>query len=138
MSDNLNDAINGIMDRGFQIGAAGLDPTERTIYIISNADFEICLGGVSGYLYNSAGDDIELLPAAFAEIGCPLLAARAKKLVDAMLSVKCSLADRQSRWDLIQSENAVIGKLIDEFSSAVQDREEDFGQKLADFYDTRQ
>ncbi len=137
MSSNLNDAIEGIMDRGFRLGANGLDSTERTIYVISNADFEICLGSVSGYLDNSAGDDIELLPVAFEEIGCLLLATRARKLVNAMLAYGCVPSDRQSRGNLIQSYIATINRLIDELTCAVQDREEDFGQMLDDYFASR-
>lgn len=113
MSSELNDAIEGIMDRGFRFGANRLDPTDRTVYVISNADFEICLGSASGYLYNSAGNDIELLATAFEDIGCSLLATRARKLVNAMLAYGCIPSDRQSRWNLIQSDNATINRLID-------------------------
>lgn len=46
MSSNLSDAIDGIMERWFRLGANGLDSTERTIYVLSNADFENCLRSV--------------------------------------------------------------------------------------------
>lgn len=42
MSSNLSEAIDGTTERGFRIDANGLDSTERTIYVLSNADFEIC------------------------------------------------------------------------------------------------
>ena len=64
------------MDSSFRLGAYGLDSIERTIYVISNSDFEICLGSVSGQPCNSAGDDIELLAIAFKDIGCSLFATR--------------------------------------------------------------
>ncbi|MBL8869773.1 MAG: hypothetical protein JNK90_08255 [Planctomycetaceae bacterium] len=78
MSSNLSEAIDGIMERWFRLGANGLDSTERAIYVLSNADFENCLRSVLVYLRNSAGDDIELLPVAFEDIGCSLLEARAR------------------------------------------------------------
>jgi hypothetical protein len=137
MSSSLHDAIEGIMDRGFRLGAKELDSIERTIYVISNADFEICLGSASGYLYNSAGDHIELLAIAFDEIGCSLLASRARDLVNAMLANGCIPSDRHSRGNLIQSDNATINQLIDELTCAVQDREEDFGQMLIDYFASR-
>ena len=134
MSASLNDSIEGIMDRGFRMGVTGLDTIERTGYVISNADFEICLGGVSGYLYNSAGDDVELLSVAFEVIGCPLLATRARNLVNAMIGAKCDPSNRQSRWDLLQTDNATIDQLVDELTGSVQDRVEDFGQKISDHF----
>lgn len=122
------------MERGFRLGVAALDPVERTIYVISNADFEINLGGVSGYLYNSAGDDLELLPVAFEAIGCVKLATHAKMLLDAVIDSKCVPSDRQSRYEMIQSRNSMLDQRMDDLERAIQNHEEDYGQMLTEYY----
>lgn len=134
MTLNFNDAIDGIMERGFRMGVAALDPVERTIYVISNADFEINLGGVSGYLYNSAGNDLELLPVAFKAIGCDKLSNHAEMLLNAVIASKCVPSDRQSRYEMMRSENSMLDQQMDDLERAIQNQEEDYGQMLIEYY----
>ena len=134
MTLSFNDAIEGVMERGFRVGVAALEPMERTIYVISNADFEINLGGVSAYLYNSAGDDLELLPVAFEAIGCVRLATHAKMLLDAVTAAKCVPSDRQSRYEMMQSRSVMLDQRMDDLERAIQNQEEDYGQMLIEYY----
>lgn len=134
MTPSFNDDVESIMTRGGEHGIADLNPAERTVFVISNADFEVNLGGVSGYLYNLAGDHIELLPAAFEAIGCELLASRSKQLVDVLISMGCVLSDRSMRWETIQSGDERIGKAMDGLERAIQDQEEDYGQALVEYH----
>ena len=134
MTQSFNDDVERIITRGSEHGIADLNPAERTVFVISNADFEINLGGVTGYLYNSAGNELELLPAAFEAIGCKLLASRSKHLVDALMSLGCITSDRSMRSEMIQSGDERIGRAMDELERAIQDQEEDYGQALIDYH----
>jgi hypothetical protein len=134
MTQSFNDDVERIMTRGSERGIADLNPAERTVFVISNADFEINLGGVTGYLYNSAGDQLELLPAAFDAIGCKLLASRSKHLADVLLSLGCVPSDRSMRGEMIQSGYDRIGRAMDDLESAIQDQEEDYAQALVEYH----
>ncbi len=134
MTQNFNDDVERILTRGSEYGVADLNPAERTVFVISNADFEVNLGGVSGYLYNSAGDQLELLPAAFEAIGCKLLASRSKQLVDVLISVGCIPSDRLMRWETIRSRDERIEHAMDALEHAIQDQEEDYGQALIEYH----
>lgn len=135
MTQQFNDDVERIMTRGSEHGISDLSPAERTVFVISSADFEVNLGGVSGYLYNSAGDQLELLPAAFEAIGCKLLASRSKRLVDVLKSAGCILSDRSMRWETIQSTDEHIELAMEALEHAIQDQEEDYGQALMEYHD---
>lgn len=134
MPPSFDDDVERIMTLGSEHGVAELNPVERTVFVISNADFEVNLGGVSGYLYNTAGDHVELLPAAFEAIGCTVLASRSKKLLDVLTALGCVPSDRSLRWETIQSGDDRIEQAMDDLERAIQDQEEDYGQALIDYH----
>lgn len=125
--------VERIMARGIEHGIADLNPAERTVFVISNADFEVNLGGVRGFLYNSAGDDLEFLPVAFEALGCELLASRSKQLVEVLISLDCIPSDRSMRVETIQSGDERIERVMGDLEHAIQDQKEDYSQALIEY-----
>ena len=121
--------IERIHDKASSEGFASLTVNERFVWVVASADFETNLGGVSGYLYNSAGDHLPLLAAAFDAIGCPTLASRTRELI-AALSTLCDPTDRESRGGTLDSADSALASAMVAFESGIQDCADDYGAKL--------
>lgn len=48
--------MNSCDEKGRRVGLAALTEAERVVVLVSRANFEIELGGFSGFFYNSGGD----------------------------------------------------------------------------------
>src|SRR4051794_30627415 len=109
-------------------GFNALTEPERTVWLVSWVDFEVNLGGAQGYLYNSAGDYLPDLPAAFLQLGCPNIARSAQHLVDELERL-CQVRDRVDRHRIVCGAPESVGRAMDEFTSAVQECVDDYGDK---------
>jgi hypothetical protein len=61
--------MNRCSAKAEQIGPSRMSAAERIVYLVSWANFEIELGGFSGFFYNSAGDRAAEVVKAFEAIG---------------------------------------------------------------------
>lgn len=126
------DVIESIHTREEDDGFDALSLNEKIVFVIASADFEVNLGGAAGYLYNSAGDRLPNLVAAFETVGCPGLAAASKELATA-LTVDGVFPDRATRHKVMDGANDTLSAHLAGFESAIQDQVEDYGSLLDAF-----
>lgn len=131
---NANELIDVVSKKCLENGFEALSESERVVWLISWADFEVNLGGATGYLYNSAGDHLPDLPGAFATIGCAELADTARKLSVALARF-CDVRDRVQRQEAMEehAEKEPIAGLMDDFTDRIQTASEGFGTRLLEF-----
>ncbi len=109
-----------------------LNAFEMNIYVIANADFEVNLGGASGYLYNSAGDELEHLVIAFKEIGCAKLSELTNDIVS-LIRKYCRVKDRNERQKVLNTPSADLEVAFEIFEDCIQDQIEDYGDLLEQY-----
>lgn len=109
-----------------------LNAFEMNVYVIANADFEVNLGGANGYLYNTAGDELEHLVSSFKEIGCTKLSELTKNIVS-LLSKYCQVQDRNERQKVLNSPSAELEDAFEKFEDGIQDQIEDYGDLLEQY-----
>ena len=102
------------------------------VYVIANANFEVNLGGASGYLYNSAGDELEHLVSSFKEIGCTKLSELTSNIVS-FLSIYCRVQDRNERQKVLNSPSGELEDAFEKFEVGIQDQIEDYGDLLEQY-----
>ena len=117
-------------------GINSLSADEKVAYVISWADFEICLGGISGYLYNSAGDNLAELPRAYSVIGASAVSEMAKNVV-VQLSATCNIGDRESRCEALQNPSDKLSQTMKLFEETITEHENDWEEKFCDFVASR-
>jgi hypothetical protein len=89
--------MNNCSAKAERIGLARLTAAERVVYLASSANFEIELGGFSGFFYNSAGDHAAESARAMEAIGA-LHAAQALRSAMARFPGGIYPADRRQRY----------------------------------------
>lgn len=99
-----------------RVGLAGLTESERIVVLVARANFEVELGGLSSFFYNSAGDHAAETVQALKAVGA-VHAAEALRAAMAMFPGGKPPAERELRcagaWqDTLRS----VGKLDTEFS----------------------
>jgi hypothetical protein len=69
------DVMNNCDAKAQRAGLARLNPIERIVVLVSRADFEIELGGLDSFYYNSAGDEAVPTVEALESVGAKLAGA---------------------------------------------------------------
>lgn len=117
---NAERVLSAVSEKCQRQGFESLSHRERVVWLVSWADFEVNLGGTSGYLYNSAGDHLPDLAEALETINCPKVAVEARKLSDA-LGALCNARDRVPRIDAIRdpANRAFLRVLMDDFDALI-------------------
>ena len=106
--------MNSCDAKALRVGLAALTDAERVVVLVSRANFEVELGGLSAFFYNSAGDHAaETLPALEA-VGAGQAAAA---LRDAMARFPSGAppADREARYAGWRQVSESLGALDAEF-----------------------
>ncbi len=134
MNDILK-TIESIDTKEISKGFSNLSTFEKIVWLVSAFDFEVNLGGVEGYLSNSAGDGLPLLAEAFDTIGCHSLAACSRNLTYA-LSKHCNPVDRQSRASVVDRMDPCIAAAMSDFESGIQSCLDDYGDQLVRFIES--
>jgi hypothetical protein len=108
-------------------GVDGLVEPERVLWLISWAEFEVALGGVSTYLSNSAGNFFPLLPEALSAAGCSEAAASAERLRTLLRRYCPNFSDRDERNEVLYpatgSTPPELENAMDEFGSILMKME---------------
>jgi hypothetical protein len=126
--------MNSCDAKGERLGLAALTTVERTVVLVSSANFEISLGGLSGFYYNSAGDRAAETVAALEAVGATRAAA-ALRAANALFPGGAPARDRTERYEgwraLMDSEEDVLSPLNQEFDAD----QPDLFARLCDFID---
>jgi hypothetical protein len=96
------------------VGLAELTPAERTVVLVSWAHFEVELGGLSAYFYNSAGDHAAETVTALGAVGA-VEAATALKAAMARFPGGSPPVDRERRATAWRAVSESLDPLDDEF-----------------------
>jgi hypothetical protein len=110
------EVMNSCDAKAERVGLAHLGRAERVIVFVSRANFEIELGGLSGFFYNSAGDHAAETVPALEAVGAKH-AATALRAAMALFAGASSPPDRQQRYAAMQAMSGSFGKLDSEFAS---------------------
>jgi hypothetical protein len=70
--------MNSCDEKAQRLGLAALTETERVVVLVSRANFEIELGGLSSFFYNSAGDQASATVMALNTVGAVRAASAVK------------------------------------------------------------
>ena len=89
--------MNGCDAKAKRVGLAPLIDAERVVVLVSRANFEIELGGLSGFFYNSAGDRAAETVAALEAVGATRSAA-ALRATNALFPNSNPPTDREERY----------------------------------------
>jgi hypothetical protein len=89
--------MNSCDAKALRTGLSRLNATERVVVLVSRANFEIDLGGLDAFYYNSAGDEAVPTVAALEAIGATQ-AASALLEANALFPGKLPPRDREKRF----------------------------------------
>jgi hypothetical protein len=93
--------MNSCDAKAQDVGLTALTPIERVVFLVSHANFEIELGGISSFYYNNAGDHAMETVAALKAIGARK-AASALRAANALFPNETPPTDRKERYDALQ------------------------------------
>jgi hypothetical protein len=110
------EVMNSCDTKAQRIGLEHLALTERVVVLVSRANFEIELGGLSGFFYNSAGDYAAETVPALEAVGAEH-ASTALRAAIALFPGGSSPPDREQRYAAKKAVSKSLGKLDSEFAS---------------------
>lgn len=94
--------INACDEKCARVGFAALSSDERTVCLVNWLRFEVCLGGLSTFYYNSASDYAPEMVRALKELRAPR-AAEALGAANAMLKADSNVwLDRVARYEALK------------------------------------
>src|SRR5579871_3498877 len=91
-----------------RVGLAALTPAERVVVLVSRANFEIELGGLDSFFYNSAGGEAVPTVAALEAVGASRAAA-AVRAANALFPGGSPPRDREERFVGLQAVRSLPG-----------------------------
>src|SRR5438094_7838 len=94
--------MNSCDAKAQRVGLADLSPTERVVVLVSRANFEIELGGLDAFYYNSAGDEAVPTVAALEVVGATK-AASTLRSANALFPAGSPPRDREERFDALET-----------------------------------
>jgi hypothetical protein len=95
------EVMNSCDAKAQRVGLADLSPTERVVVLVSRANFEIELGGLDTFYYNSAGDEAVPTVAALEAVGATQ-AASTLRTANALFPGGSPPRDREKRFDALE------------------------------------
>jgi hypothetical protein len=128
--------IEAIEAKAKQQGFDSLSKEERIVFVIAEAEFEIILGGVWGYLHNSSGARLAELIESLSEIDATELAETGKLLLN-KISEYCCAKNREERILVLHNHENELADLIDDFSKKFQNHDDEWGDKLHKYFNGR-
>jgi hypothetical protein len=108
--------MNSCDAKAQRIGLAHLAPAERVVVLVSRANFEIELGGLSGFFYNSAGNYAAETVPALEAVGAEHASAALGAAI-ALFPGGSSPPDREQRYAAKQPVSESLAKLDRQFCS---------------------
>ncbi len=123
--------MNSCADKEERVGLALLNAAERIVFLVSAVNFEVELGGLTGFFFNSAGDHSAVTVAALEAVGA-VHATAALKAAMALFPGGSPPTDREQRyigWKGLSGR--LLGQLDEEFG---QDQPDVFS-RLCEFID---
>jgi hypothetical protein len=102
------EVMNNCDAKAQRVGLADLSPPERIVVLVSRANFEIELGGLDAFYYNSAGDEAVPTVAALEAVGATG-AASTLRMANGLFAAGSPPHDREKRFDALE----VVRKLPD-------------------------
>lgn len=94
--------MNSCDDKAQRVGLSRLTAVERVVVLVSRANFEIELGGLDAFYYNSAGDEAILTVDALEAVGA-IKAASALKKANSLFPNGSPSRDRQKRFASLEA-----------------------------------
>lgn len=111
------EVMNSCNSKAQLFGVASLNPVERTIYMATWAEFEITLGEIDTFYYNSAGNDAVEMVSALRSIGA-LQAAEALEAANALFPNGAPSRSREQRFDELLQVRDLPGDQLSTLTSA--------------------
>jgi hypothetical protein len=97
-----------------RFGLEKLTPAERTVTLLSQANFEIECGGISQYFYNSAGGCAAETVAALKEVGAARAGAALQSAL-ALFPAGASSMNRDRHFEVLRQVSDKLNELSSEF-----------------------
>lgn len=107
MSDEIDYAgiMNACRDKDHEGDLSAMNDIERVVYLVSTLEFEVALGGLSTFYWNSAGDHAPEMVDALRRIGLPNAAAALAEANALMQRERTTWPDRETRIEQLDSMN---------------------------------
>jgi hypothetical protein len=126
--------MNACDKKAEKLGLSALTSVERTVVLVSIANFEIELGGLTSFFYNTAGNAAQATVAALVDIGAER-AAFALRRANALFPGGNPAVDRERRFKdykkLMESDDRAFNEMDSEFYA----EDPDVFSKLCTFID---
>jgi hypothetical protein len=107
--------MNCCMEKAQRVGLAALTEIERVVVLVSSANFEIDLGGLSAFFYNSCGDHAADTIPALEKVGA-IRASAALRAAMGKFPGGVPPTDRDLRYAGWQQVHSSLGEFDTEFS----------------------
>ncbi|MFO0899102.1 MAG: DUF4375 domain-containing protein [Pirellulales bacterium] len=124
--------MNSCDEKAQRVGLAGLTEAERVVVLVSRANFEVELGGLSSFFYNSAGNHAAETVPALEAVGATKAAAALRTAMDKFPG-GCPPADRELRYPGWQQ----VSDSLESLTTAFGRDEPDIFSRLCPFIEAR-
>jgi hypothetical protein len=128
------EVMNRCDAKAHRVGLAQLTAAERVVVLVSRANFEIELGGLDAFYYNSAGDEAVPTVAALDAVGATQ-AASTLRAANALFPGGSPPRDREKRFDGLMAVREVANRPLAALQREIGRDKPDVFSKLCSFID---
>ena len=127
--------MNSCDDKALRVGLSRLTEVERVVVLVSRANFEIELGGLDTFYYNSAGDEAVPTVDALKAVGATQ-AASALENANALFPGGSPPRAREKRFAALEAVRSLRGRPLDALEKKTDSEDPDIFSRLCRYIET--